>query len=165
MRQRTRRIGRRGLLLSGAAAGVGALAGGVTGAHAQRAQGPGGIEWLDYDPPRQFAAGARVGNIVYLSGVTGSDPRPGETGAGDITTHSERAFQSIQSGLQAYGSDLQYVFKMTVYLVNMDDQPAFAQVRARVLPRPVASTLVGVTRLVPPNGLIEIDVMAVVPGA
>jgi hypothetical protein len=29
---------------------------------------------------------------------------------------------------------------------------------------PVASTLVAVTRLVPPNGLIEIEVAAVVPG-
>src|SRR4051794_25960880 len=71
MQRRTRRIGRRRLLLTGATAGVGALAAAVPGAQAQRAQGPGGIEWLDYDPPRQFAAGARVGNVVYLSGVTG----------------------------------------------------------------------------------------------
>ena len=48
---------------------------------------------------------------------------------------------------------------------TIDDQPAFAQVRARFLPRPVASTLVAITRLVPPNGLVEIDVMAVVLGA
>jgi 2-iminobutanoate/2-iminopropanoate deaminase len=158
MRQRTRRIGRRRLLLGGAAASVGALAGGVSGAQAQRSQGSGGIEWLDYDPPRPFAAGARVGNVVYLSGVAATAP-------GGIVPQTERAFEAIQASLQEYGSDLQYIFKMTVYLVNIDDQPGFAQVRSRFLPRPVASTAVAVTRLVPPDALIEIDVMAVVPGA
>jgi enamine deaminase RidA (YjgF/YER057c/UK114 family) len=158
MRQRTRRIGRRRLLLGSAAAGVGALAGGVPGARAQRTQDPSGIEWLDYDPPRPYAAGARVGNIVYLSGVAA-------TATGGIVPQTERSFEAIKASLQAYGSDLRYIFKMTVYLVNMDDQPAFSQVRARLLPRPVASTLIAASRLVSPDELIEIDVMAVVPGA
>jgi 2-iminobutanoate/2-iminopropanoate deaminase len=159
MTQRIKGIGRRGLLLSGAAAGVGALALSVPGAQAQsqRAEGPGGIEWLDYNPPRPFAAGARVGNVVYLSGVGASGP--------DITTQTENAFADIQASLTAYGSDLQYIFKMTVYLVNIADQPAFGQVRARLLPRPIPSTAVAVTRLVPPDGLVEIDVMALVPEA
>jgi 2-iminobutanoate/2-iminopropanoate deaminase len=148
------------LLLSGAAAvGLEALALGAARAHAHGQPSPAaaGIEWLDYDPPRPFAAGARVGNVVYLSGEGGSGP--------DIETQTESAFASIQSSLSAFGSDLQYVFKMTVYLVNIADQPAFGRVRARLLPRPVPSTLVAVTRLVPPDGLVEIDVMALVPDA
>ena len=120
MRRRTRRIGRRGLLLGGAAAGIGALASGAARAQQQRSQGPGGIEWLDYDPPRDFAAAARVGNVVYLSGVAA--PVPGGT-----TAQTERAFEALQATLQAYGSDLQYIFKMTVYLVNIDDQRAAAR--------------------------------------
>ena len=155
MRQRTRRIGRRGLLLTSAAAGLGALASGVPRVQAQRSPGPGGIEWLDYDPPRPFAAGARVGDIIYLAG----EVAPGA----DVAAQTEGAFQNIRASLQAYGSDLQYIFRMTVYLVNIADQPAFAAVRARLLPRPIPSTLVAVTRLVPPGGLVEIDVMALIP--
>ena len=159
MTQRIKGIGRRGLLLSGAAAGVGALALSVPGAQAQsqRAEGPGGIEWLDYNPPRPFAAGARVGNVVYLSGVGGSGT--------DITAQSEAAFQTIQASLTAFGSDLQYIFKMTVYFVNIADQPSFGEVRARHLPRPIVSTAVAITRLVGPDGLVEIDVMASIPNA
>jgi 2-iminobutanoate/2-iminopropanoate deaminase len=159
LRQRAGGIGRRELLLGGAAAGVGALAVGVPGAQAQtqRSQGPGGIEWLDYDPPRPFAVGARVGNVVYLSGVGGSGT--------DITAQSEAAFQTIQASLTAFGSDLQYIFKMTVYFVNIADQPSFGEVRARHLPRPIPSTAVAITRLVPPDGLVEIDVMALIPNA
>src|SRR5215211_2945598 len=124
MRRRTRRIGRRGLLLGTAAVGMSALASPVTGAQEQRSPGPGDIEWLDYDPPRDFAAGARVGNVVYLSGVAPAVP-------GGIMAQTARAFEVIQTNLRAYGSDLAYIFKMTVYLVNIDDQPGFAQVRAR----------------------------------
>ena len=157
MRPRTRRIGRRRLLLSGAAAGVGALASGVPGVQAQRSEGLGGIEWLDYNPPRPYAAGARVGNVVYLAGEVGS--------GADVAAQTESAFQNIQASLRAYGSDLQYIFKMTAYLVNIADQPTFAQVRSRFLPRPIPSTLVAITRLVPPDGLLEIDVMALIPNA
>jgi enamine deaminase RidA (YjgF/YER057c/UK114 family) len=155
MRSRTRRIGRRRLLLGGAAAGVGALASGVPRVQAQRSEGPGGIEWLDYNPPRPYPAGARVGNVVYLAGETGS--------GADIAAQTESAFQNIQASLRAYGSDLQYIFKMTGYLVNVADQPAFAQVRSRLLPRPIPSTVVAITRLVSAEALIEIDVMALIP--
>lgn len=150
-------IAGRGLLLAGTAAGVEALPVDVppAQAQAQRSQGPGGIEWLDYDPPRPYAAGARVGNVVYLAGEIGS--------GADIAAQTESAFQNIQASLNAYGSDLQYIFKITAYLVNIADQPAFAQVRARLLPRPIPATAVAVTRLVPPNGLVEIDVIALIP--
>ena len=158
MQQRTQRIGRRGLLLSGAAVGVGAITASTQGAQAARqSQGPSGIEWLDYNPPRPFAAGARVGNVVYLSGVIG-------TGA-DVAAQTESAFASIREGLQALGSDLELIFKMTIYLVDIADQAAFGQVRTRLLPRPVASTLVEISRLVPDNGRIEIEVMALVAEA
>ena len=153
-------IGRRALLRRGSTLGAGALAAGalarnVEVASAQRAEDPGSIEWLDYDPPRPWAAGARVGNVVYLAGETA----PGA----DITEQTERVFANIQRSLRAYGTDLEHVFRTTVYLVKIADQPAFAQVRDRMFPRPIPSTLVEVTRLVPPAGLIEIDAVAVVP--
>jgi len=129
----------------------------VPGVQAQRSEGPGGIEWLDYNPPRPYAAGARVGNVVYLAGEVGS--------GADVAAQTESAFQNIQASLRAYGSDLQYIFKMTAYLVNIADQPTFAQVRSRFLPRPIPSTLVAITRLVPPDGLVEIDVMSLIPNA
>ena len=160
--ERSQRIGRRGLLSSGIVLGSGAFSvslatGSVAPARAQRPNDATDIEWLDYDPPRPFAAGARVGNLVYLGG----EVSPG----GDITEQTERVFANIQRSLRAFGTDLEYVFRTTVYLTDIADQAAFAQVRARWLPRPIPSTLVAVTRLVPPDGLIEIDAVALVPDA
>ena len=155
--QRTKRIGRRDLLMGGTVAGAAAAMGSVTAASGKQPAGADGIDWLDYTPPRPWAAGARVGNIVYLAGEIGS--------GADITEQTEDAFAKIRSSLQAFGSDLEHVFRMTVYLVNIADQAGFAQVRSRILPRTVPSTLVAVSRLVPPDGLVEIDVIALVPNA
>ena len=62
---------------------------------AQPQPGPLGIEFLDYTPPRRFAAGARVGNVVYLAGETPRDPNSGEFVPGDIREQTELVFQNI----------------------------------------------------------------------
>ena len=48
-----------------------ALTRGIGGPAAQQPPGSPGIQVLQYDPPRRFAAGARVGNIIYLAGEEG----------------------------------------------------------------------------------------------
>lgn len=169
-------LGRRQLLLGGAAAWVGALAARKPSeAAAQRPSasdgltfkqpaGPAGIEFLDYDPPRRWAAGARVGNIVYLAGATARDPATGQGVAGSIEEQTELVCQNIQRALKAYGTDFAHVFKLTVFLTNMDHLVPMARVRARYIPRPIPSTTVAVARLSEPYFLVEIDAMALVPG-
>jgi enamine deaminase RidA (YjgF/YER057c/UK114 family) len=155
-------MARRKLILG--AAGVGMLAGAMSNAHAQPTAGPGGIEWLDYNPPRRYAAGARVGNIAYMAGEVGSDLATGKTVPGGIGPQTERAFENIRTNLRALGSDLQYIFRMTTYLVKIEDISVFAQTRARFLPRAVPATTVAVPALASPDVLIEIEVTALIPG-
>jgi 2-iminobutanoate/2-iminopropanoate deaminase len=158
------RLVRRGLLIGAAATGAGALAAGMRGAGAQPTPGPGGIEWLDYTPPRRYAAGARVGNIVYLAGETGQDLTTGTTVSGGIGPQTQLAFENIRHNLRLVGSDLQYIFRITTYLVNMSDISVYAQTRARFLPRAVPATTVAVSALAFPELLIEIEATALVPG-
>jgi 2-iminobutanoate/2-iminopropanoate deaminase len=163
LRRGRTRIGRRRLLLGGAAAGLGAMAG-ATGGLAAQVSGPPDLEFLDYDPPRRWAAGARVGNIVYLAGETARDPSTGEGVPGGIEEQTERVFQNIRRSLQRFGTDTSHIFKMTTYLRNWEDLETVARVRARYLPRPVPSTTIVISRLSEPYFLVEIDVMAVIPG-
>jgi len=130
---------------------------------AQPQQGPSGIEFLDYTPPRRFAAGARVGNIVYLSGETSRHPETGELVPGDIAAQTERVFQNIELSLRAFGTDLAHVFKIVVYLRDMDHLPVVSAARGRYFPRTVPSTTIAVSRLTLPEFLVEIDAMALVP--
>jgi 2-iminobutanoate/2-iminopropanoate deaminase len=130
---------------------------------AQAEPGPPGIEFLDYTPPRRFAAGARVGNIVYLAGETPRDPDSGEFVPGDIREQTELVFQNIERSLRAFGTDLAHVFKITVYLTDMANLAAVSETRRRYLPRTIPSTTVAISRLTLPDGLVEIEAMALVP--
>ena len=155
-------MGRRRLLLG--AGGIGALAVSAGSARAQATSaGPGGIQWLDYQPARRYAAGARVGNIAYMAGELGMDPATGKIVAGGIGPQAERAFENIRVNLKAIGSDLQYVFRITTYLVKIEDINVFAQARARYQPRPIPSTTVAVSALASPEALLEVEVTALVP--
>ena len=155
-------LGRRRLLLGGATAGLGALAASASGASAQTPQAPAGIEFLDYDPPRGWAAAARVGDIVYLAGET---PRAadGTPVLGTLEEQAELIFQNIRRSLRHFGSDTQYIFKLTTYLRNWEDLPTVGQVRSRYLPRPVPATSVVISRLSEPHFLLEVDATALIP--
>src|SRR5918911_4055412 len=125
----------------------------------QQPSGRPGIEFLDYAPLRRFAAGARVGNIVYLAGETPRDPNTGEYVPGDIRAQTELVFQNIERSLRAFGTDLAHVFKITVYLTDMANLGAVSEVRRRVLPRTIPSTTVAISRLTMAEFLVEIDAM------
>ena len=127
------------------------------------APGPNGIEFLDYDPPRRWAAGSRVGDIAYLAGVTPRHPTTGQGVEGTIEQQTELVCENIKSALTAFGTDFAHVFKVTVYLTNMDDLVPVARVRARYHPRPIPSSTVAVARLSEPYFRIEIDAMALIP--
>ena len=125
--------------------------------------GPDGIEFLDYTPPRRFAAGAKVGNIVFLAGETPRHPETGENVVGDITQQTELVFQNIERSLKAFGTDLAHVFKITVYLTDMANLEAVSAVRRRYLPRTIPSTTIAISRLTVAEFLVEIDATALVP--
>ena len=127
---------------------------------------PSEIEFLDYDPPRAYAAAARVGNILFLAGEDGkiwTGPSSWTVAEGGIEGQAERMWQNIQGTLRAFGSDLDYIFKCTTYYVDFADREIAAQVRRRYLTRSVPGTSVQVVRLSDPAMLIEVDVTALVP--
>jgi enamine deaminase RidA (YjgF/YER057c/UK114 family) len=125
------------------------------------------VEFLDYDPPRAYAAAARVGNMLFLAGEDGkiwTGPASWTIPEGGIEAQCERMWQNIQRTLRAVGSDMEYICKCTTYYVDFADRAIAAQVRRRYLPRPVPGTSVQVVRLSDPAILIEVDVTALVPG-
>jgi enamine deaminase RidA (YjgF/YER057c/UK114 family) len=138
-------VARRRLLLGSTISGLGALIGGASGAAAQQPPGPPGIEILQYDPPRRFAAGARVDNIICLAGEEGrvwTSGTESEIVPGGIGPQTERIFENIRTSLRAFGSDLEYIFRMTNYFVSYNDRAIFSEIRGRYLPRPVPDTAV-----------------------
>ncbi len=118
-----------------------------------------------YEPPRPYARGARVGNLIFLSGEDGKDFATQAVVAGGVVPQAEHTFENIRRSLEQFGAGLEDIVKMTVYLIHPADRWPFSEVRQRYLPDPVPSTMVWVTKLAEDDMLVEVDVIAVVPEA
>jgi 2-iminobutanoate/2-iminopropanoate deaminase len=114
-------------------------------------------------PVGPYSPGMVVGNLVFVSGQAGRDPRTGEL-ADDVDTQTEQALRNVAAILGAAGSGLQHVIRCGVFLVDMAEFPRMNAVYARMFGahRP-ARTTVEVSGL-PGAGLrVEIEAVAVVP--
>jgi enamine deaminase RidA (YjgF/YER057c/UK114 family) len=94
------------------------------------------------------------------------DERGEVVGKGDLRAQVEKTFRNIQACLEAAGATFHDVVKSNLYVVGLrpENVPIIREVRARYFDQanPPASTLVGVSALVGPDWLIEIEVIAVV---
>ena len=104
------------------------------------------------------------GKLVYVSGQVSYAADGSILGRGDIRAQSEQVFRNVTDALKAAGATWSDVVKLNGYMVDMsaDAVATYREVRARFL-KPAqlpASTLVGVTRLVQEELLLEVEVVA-----
>ena len=107
-----------------------------------------------------------AGDTVYLRGQVGQHLDTGESvGVGHVETQAEQAMANIARLLTEAGSQLDHIVKVTVYLVDVRYREPVYRIMGRWLKGvfPVSTGLV-VSALARPEWLVEIDVVAVVPG-
>ena len=115
--------------------------------------------------PSGFSPATRVGNMVFSSGQVSADTNGNVVGEGDAGAQSEQVFNNIEAALIAAGAAMSDVTKITAFLVNSEDYPAYAAARAKAFnaPRPASST-VFISGLVSPAYLVEVEAIAVISG-
>ena len=79
-----------------------------------------------------------------------------------LGAQSEQCFKNVEAALAAAGAGWNDVAKITCFLVNAADYPAYAAARQRLFPQngPASSTVI-VSALVRPEYLVEIEAYAV----
>ena len=106
------------------------------------------------------------GKTIYISGQVGINEKGEVVGKGDLKRQTEQAFENIRLALAAAGGTFQHVVKTNLYVVGFRPEhvPIIREVRSRYVwaEHPPSSTLVGVSALVGPDWLIEIEAVAVV---
>src|SRR3954467_14753923 len=103
---------------------------------------------------------------IYISGQIAYD-KDGKIvgGAGDMKAQAEQVFKNLETALTAAGAKFSDVVKMNSYITDMSKAQAVRDVRALYFKDATpASTFVEVKGLVRPELLLEIEVVAVVPG-
>ena len=101
---------------------------------------------------------------MFVSGQVAWDERGAIVGQGSVERQCEQVFHNVRRVLEAAGSSLEHITRVTVYLTDTAHVAAYRAARDRLLDgiRP-ASTLVIVAALVEPGLLVEMDAIAVVP--
>ena len=99
----------------------------------------------------------KVGNQLLLSGMIAVDV------SGDAYQQSVECFQKIKSLVEGNAGRMEDVVKLTVYLTDMANRPAFGKARSEFFSgRMPCSTLVAISALADPGALVEVEAMAFV---
>ena len=123
---------------------------------------------LGPDPlePYLLSQGFRVGDLVIVSGQAALDEHGNVVGAGDFDAQAEQVFRNLARVLEAGGSSLERVVKVTIFLTDMSNFSKVVELRRRWFTAPYpADTIVEVRSLALPELQIEIEAIAVAPSA
>ena len=119
---------------------------------------------LDPDPyePFRLSQGFRVGDLLLISGQAAIDEHGELVGVGDFDAQAEQVFRNLRRVLEAGGSSLDRVVKVTIFLTDMANFPKIVELRGKWFTPPYpADTIVEVASLALPELEIEIEAIAV----
>jgi reactive intermediate/imine deaminase len=119
---------------------------------------------VDPDPyvPFRLSQGFRVGDLVIVSGQAAIDEHGDVVGVGNFDAQAEQVFRNLQRVLEAGGSSLERIVKVTIFLTDMANFPKIVELRGRWFTEPYpADTIVEVAALALPELEIEIEAIAV----
>ena len=109
-----------------------------------------------------YAQAVQAGGFVFCSGQLGLDPKTGQLVAAGTAEQTRQVLQNLAAVLEAAGSGLRLVTKVTVFLADMNDFAAMNAEYAKAFGshKPARST-VEVRRL-PKDARVEIECIAIV---
>lgn len=125
----------------------------------------------DPRPGAQGSEAVRLGPLVFAAGqlatdfTTGVAPAartPAPPYASAIKTQTRYVLGNLARTFEAAGSSLDHVVKAQVFLRDLRDFPAFDEVWKEFFPGPPPRTTVGVSDLLVPGTLVEIDLIGAV---
>jgi len=107
-----------------------------------------------------YSQGVQFGSFVFTAGQLGLVPESGDFAGPDIQSQTRQALENVKGVLEAAGSCLKHVVKVTVFLQDMDEFSQMNEVYAEFFSDdPPARSAVEVAAL-PLGGRVEIEAIA-----
>ena len=113
-------------------------------------------------PPGYWSNCKKAGNLVFLSGLVALDENKKVIAPADACEQASYIFSCMSKYLESAGGGINDLAKMTVYLTDIRDRPAFYEARQRFFEGDFpCSTLIEIGALIDPRLLVEIEGIAV----
>jgi enamine deaminase RidA (YjgF/YER057c/UK114 family) len=117
-----------------------------------------------WEPTIGYSRAVRAGNLVWVSGTTATAENGVVVGIGDAYLQTKQALKNIELGLTRAGSSIEHVVRTRLSVVNIAENSekvgrAHGEVFGKIRP---ATAMIGVTSLISPDMLIEIEADAII---
>ncbi len=115
-----------------------------------------------WEPKVGYARAVLVGDTVFVSGTTGTDPSGKVLAPGDVYAQTVQAVHNIENALKRLGLGLEHVVRTRIYLTQIDRWEEAAKAHAEFFGEiHPATSLIGISRLVDPEMLVEVEAVAI----
>ncbi len=117
---------------------------------------------------QKFARSVVVGDLVFLSGMSGRTMETGDVSSSDVKEQMLVALDKVRAALEEAGSSMDHIVKTVIYLKDVKDYDLmrateyeyYQKYAPGLVEEPPASTFMQPASLARPSMLVEIDVVA-----
>lgn len=110
-----------------------------------------------------YSVGVSTGQLVFTAGQLGLDPVSNILVEGGIQAQTRQAFINLVGVLEAAGTSLENVVKVTVFLQDMKEFGLMNEVYAEFFSGDYPARSAIQVAALPKNGAVEIEAIAIIP--
>jgi len=103
----------------------------------------------------------RVGDLIFVSGQVGFDNHNKCYYGDDIETQARGAMENLKEVLEASGSDMDHLVKVSIYLTDINDFPVVNGIYKEYIHEPYPARICYGIADIFMGGLVEIEAVAV----
>lgn len=110
-----------------------------------------------------YSVASTAGQLVFTAGQLGLIPDTGVLVEGGIKAQTRQALSNLVVVLEASGSDLDHVLKVTVFLQDIADFAAMNEIYAEFFKGDCPARSAVQVAALPKQGLVEIEAIGLIP--